>query len=207
LKNGYNYFGSGSVNSVEFNEFFTLFKKSFTKELKSINAENIVFSKGHFYLSGFFTVQNQVIYFSLSDVRTDFSKEKLLVRTATSYTDYTGGVNQYVKIQKNIGYEILLTFNLDTSVIENPTKLSIKEKCVLNSVKIYKELESNRRVEKTIASGSQAFWTMYGIVNLMGFNEPITETKIGRKLLSLSYKGHGTYMFYDYMTKKLTVEK
>ena len=100
LSYGINHFGSSSANSEEFHEFFDLFKRSFNKELKSIGATEIEYSKGHFYLSGFFTVENQAYYFSLCDVRNSFDNpEKLLVRTATDYKDYTGGHNNYFKIE------------------------------------------------------------------------------------------------------------
>jgi len=40
-------------------EFYRTFKSEFRKELKSIGATNIVFSRGHFYVSGFFTLNGQ----------------------------------------------------------------------------------------------------------------------------------------------------
>jgi len=101
-------FESSSSLTPEFAQFFRTFKSEFTKELKSIGAENIVFSRMHFCLSGFFTYAGQAYYFSLSDVRgmdyglrqyPDSCMNQLLYRTAQHYKDYSGGMNQYVRIE------------------------------------------------------------------------------------------------------------
>lgn len=104
-------FESSSGTTPEFLEFFKTFKREFTKELKSIGAIDIKFRKGHFYVNGFFTVNGQAMYFSLSDVR-DFKYSrtadpyscmtKLLYRTAKDYKDFTGGHNQYVSIESGM---------------------------------------------------------------------------------------------------------
>lgn len=102
LERGYNYFGSGGNNSEQFEEFFKDFKKSFTYQLKRLGATEISFSKGHFYISGFYKVGDQYYYFSISDVRDgvrNFHNPKMLVRTAKSPEDYTGGGNNYVVIE------------------------------------------------------------------------------------------------------------
>ena len=110
-------FESSCSLTPEFAQFFRTFKSEFTKELQSIGANNIVFSRGHFYLSGFFTVNNQNYYFSLSDVRgmdyglrnnPDSCMSQLLYRTAQHYKDYTGGVNQYVRIGQGMAQEMRL---------------------------------------------------------------------------------------------------
>ena len=206
IKTGYSHFGSGSVNSHEFNIFFSLFKKSFTIELNMINAENIVFSKGHFYLSGFFTVQNQIFYFSLSDVRSSQQNPQLLVRTAKNYQDFSGGANNYVSLKKDIGWQMLFIFGLDLSYCEeNSKKVSIQEKCYAVSRKMFAELQSDNYSKRTVTTGNQAFWTMVGIMKLMGFNAPVNERKINRKLTSLTYTGNEVKMFYNYEKKELTV--
>ena len=112
-------FQSSSGLTPEFVQFFRTFKSEFTKELKSIGATAIVFSRGHFYLSGFFTVDDQIWYFSLSDVRgidyslvhnPDSCMSKLLYRTATSYKDYTGGQNRYAVIKKGMAENMCWSF-------------------------------------------------------------------------------------------------
>lgn len=89
-------FESATRNTPEFNKFFRSFKKEFTEELQNANCKNIVFHKGHFYLSGFFTtIDGRIYYFFLSDVR-DFNNFTMYVRTAKDYKDFTGGVNNRI---------------------------------------------------------------------------------------------------------------
>jgi len=113
LKQG---FESSSTTTPEFKEFYRTFKSEFTKELLSQNAKNIEFSRGHFYVSGFCTINNQVWYFSLSDVRgMEFNLNqscmgKLMYRTAKDYKDYTGGSNRYATIEEGMGEEMFWSF-------------------------------------------------------------------------------------------------
>jgi len=100
LRNG---FESSSTLTPDFAQFFRTFKSEFGRELKDIGATDIVFHRGHFYISGFFSKDGKAFYFSISDVR-GFSESSnhfssLLYRTAKNYKDYTGGTNQYVKIE------------------------------------------------------------------------------------------------------------
>lgn len=97
LKKG---FESSSGLTPEFNTFYKTFKKEFTIELQTIGATDIRFSKGHFYFSGFYTVDNQIYYFSISDVR--FFPTDILYRTAKNYSDFSGGSNNYAKIESGI---------------------------------------------------------------------------------------------------------
>ncbi len=98
-------FESATRNTPEFNKFARTFKKEFTAELESAQCSNIVFSKGHFYMSGFFTSQTgQPYYFSLLDVRYEPTL-RMYVRKVKDYKDYTGGVNNWVNIeQKESGF-------------------------------------------------------------------------------------------------------
>lgn len=114
LSNG---FESSSGVTPEFKHFSGVFRKELKKELESIGATDIKFSVGHFYISGFFTVNKQAYYFRTPDVR-DFaygaalhpfsSANKLLYRTAKDYKDYTGGSNQYVSIREEMAQEMYL---------------------------------------------------------------------------------------------------
>jgi len=104
-------FESSSSETPQFRAFYNLFKKEFTKELKSVGATDITFSKGHFFISGFFTIGSQAWYFSISDVRGchyRFSDNKLLYRTATDYKDYRGGCNNYVTIEPGMAHKMRL---------------------------------------------------------------------------------------------------
>ena len=100
-------FESASVKTPEFKRFATIFKREFKKELEKVGVTDIKFSIGHFYISGFFTTKTGVMYyFTLPDVRGRV--ESLLYRTAKDYKDYTGGMNQYVKIMPNMVYKMNL---------------------------------------------------------------------------------------------------
>ena len=114
-------FQSSSGTTPEFLEFVRTFKKEFTKELLSIGATDIQIGKGHFYVSGFFTLDSQAWYFSLSDVRgmdyllknnSDSCMSKLLYRTAKDYQDYTGGYNRYAKIETGMAEKMCWSFKL-----------------------------------------------------------------------------------------------
>lgn len=68
--------------------------------LKSAGFSNIKISNGYFYFSGFATKADQVIYFSISDVR-HFDDGRLMIRTARDYKDYTGGMNNFCALDKD----------------------------------------------------------------------------------------------------------
>lgn len=95
-------FQTSSGKTPEFMTFARAFKSDLKKELESNGATDVQFSVGHFYLSGFYTVGSQAWYFSISDVRF-FREAKILYRRADSYKDYTGGTNQYTKIETGMG--------------------------------------------------------------------------------------------------------
>lgn len=115
-------FESSTGKTPEFLEFVKVFKKEFTNELKTIGAKNIVFSVGHFYISGFFTTSDdKIYYFSLPDVRgyvhakvtnPDSVWCKLMYRTAKDYKDYTGGVNRYVNIEPEMAEKMFWYFKV-----------------------------------------------------------------------------------------------
>jgi hypothetical protein len=94
---------SSSGLTPQFKEFFNTFKKEITAILKQHNCSDIIVSRGHFYISGFFTLPNgQIYYFSVSDVRGmhyGFNKPQLMYRTAKHNKDYTGGSNCFVNIE------------------------------------------------------------------------------------------------------------
>lgn len=96
-------FGSGTRTTPEFDSFYRKTCNDFRKSLADV-AERIEMKKGHFYFYGFLTRKSdgQAIYFSISDVRY-FPGEKMLIRTAKDYRDFTGGTNNSVSI--NDGFE------------------------------------------------------------------------------------------------------
>jgi hypothetical protein len=115
LRNG---FESSSGTTQEFLNFYRTFKSEFTKELLSIGATDIQIGKGHFYVSGFFTVDGQVWYFSLSDVRgmeyclNQSCMGKLLYRTAKNNKDFTGGYNRYATIETGMAQKMCWSFKI-----------------------------------------------------------------------------------------------
>lgn len=113
IEKGEDYFGSGSYNSPEFNRFFLDFRRALKKELESFSDyTNSIHSKGHFYISGFFSINMKHYYYSISDVRHGLGQpNQVLVRTATSYHDYTGGHNRYVRLD-HFADDFKKTFNL-----------------------------------------------------------------------------------------------
>ena len=87
---------TGSDLGQDFREFFRKEKNRITKTLKELGCTDIQMSRQFYYFYGFFTSKTgQMYYLSCSDVR-HFGYEKLLYRTATSYTDYRGGSNCYI---------------------------------------------------------------------------------------------------------------
>jgi len=91
-------FISSSGLTQQFTGFYRLFKREFTKTLKKhFDIAEIRIRRGHFYTSGFFQITDgRIWYFSLGDVR--WGDGKLLIRTAKSFEDYTGGSNSFVDV-------------------------------------------------------------------------------------------------------------
>jgi hypothetical protein len=103
---GKNY--SGSDLGSDFKSFFRKEKNRISKVLTQRGCTNLEMNYGFYYFSGFFTAPSgQIYYFSCSDVR-HFGYNKLLIRTAKSYKDYTGGSNDYIGVDN----KSLLNFRL-----------------------------------------------------------------------------------------------
>lgn len=96
-------FQSSSGLTPQFKEFYDTFNKEFTKFLKSKGCYDIEITRGHFYISGFFTMpDHSIYYFNFGDVRilNPGNKDRFYFRTAEHYADYTGGPNQYQNLSK-----------------------------------------------------------------------------------------------------------
>lgn len=100
IKNGIE--DAGCVISEDFEKFRREFRTIIKTELKKIGANNLELSKKtHYFISGFFTYKEQAYYISLSDVR--YSQDDyILIRTAKDYKDYTGGMNDYLKLKTDM---------------------------------------------------------------------------------------------------------
>jgi hypothetical protein len=104
-------FESSSSETPPFREFYFAFKADMNRLLKPY-IKDIEFHKGHFFVSGFFTLlDNQIYYFNVGDVR--WFKNKMLIRTAKHYEDYDGGSNGYVYLDKDFGAQLLKYLRVD----------------------------------------------------------------------------------------------
>lgn len=91
-------FESASNKTPQYLTFHRTFKREFKAFLESIGASAVEIGKpNHFDASGFFTIDNQIWYFSIGDLR--WFKDTMLVRTAAHYKDWTGGANQTVSMR------------------------------------------------------------------------------------------------------------
>lgn len=93
-------FESSSGRTPQYLSWHRLFKKELTAFLISVGCTEIKIGKpNHFDMSGFFrSSTGQIWYFSVSDIR--WSEDKMLIRSAKSFTDYSGGMNQYVSLTR-----------------------------------------------------------------------------------------------------------
>jgi len=207
LVRGEHYFGTSIRNTEEFNNFFNSFKRSFKRELNKINAKDLEMSKGHFYLSGFFTVQEQVIYFSISDVRGCLQTNwkglpEMLIRKAKDYKDYTGGSNRYVAIEPNMSREILRVCNLDADGFTKPTRKIFDG--TKKAEKIVAELEKNGIFEGTLPSSKKADNIAWRVGEALGhYPFSITTWKRGRYKVKSEVKLEGFNYYYDAQSKRV----
>lgn len=94
-------FSSGPTTGADFQVFARLFRKCIRQSL-SPGTRLVNVNTGHYDLSGFVQRGDKFVYFSISDVR-HFPEEwhrNILVRTAQSETDYTGGSNDYTTLER-----------------------------------------------------------------------------------------------------------
>ena len=67
------------------------------KALNQAGYESIKISNGYYYFSGFAFKGGNIIYFSIPDVRHN-NDDKLMIRTAKDYRDFTGGSNNFCQM-------------------------------------------------------------------------------------------------------------
>jgi hypothetical protein len=200
LVSGGFYFGSGVTNTKEFDEFFEDFKKSFTYQLNNLGASDISFSKGHFYLSGFFKVDTQWYYFSLSDVRSGL--DSMLIRTAKNAEDYTGGANNFFIIKNGMYKEIARRFRIE---IPKNTTSKVKDK----SYYVEKAIQ-NGFLEVYTGSMKKAQNIAWALDSALKDDDQrgvsITERKIGNSIVSSSCQTDKFSFYYSGDTKRLSIE-
>lgn len=96
-------FSSLPYAGEDFKKFAREFNAEFKKSLAQYGVEVIRNKPGHYYLSGF--VKNpdngKFAYYTVGDVRYMFGRwaEEVLIRTAKSEKDFTGGFNQYSTLE------------------------------------------------------------------------------------------------------------
>jgi hypothetical protein len=93
-------FESSSGLTPQFSHFYQVFRRDFTAFLKGRGITKVKFSRMHFEVSGFFEMPGgQIWYFNTGDVRWD--KGNMLLRTAKSFEDYTGGTNCFARMDSD----------------------------------------------------------------------------------------------------------
>jgi hypothetical protein len=194
LKRGQDYFGSGSYTTPEFNDFFEKFKGSLTRQFKHLKATDIEFSKGHFGMSGFFKIGEQYYYFSLSDVRfvdVDwYGNPKMLIRTAESNKDYSGGSNHYVPIKTQMYRDIASTFRITYTIPKKNAKIDLD--------KLVEKTVANKYLRRNFPSMKLANRFCWKLMEKLGVgNKSISYTKRGRYLVYSEFKSDVFNFRYD----------
>ena len=97
----------GCYTSRDFKSLAREFKSMVIEQLKKVGGTNYQQNVGHYYLSGFFTIDKQVYYISFNIERGGFvprndKKYRVLIRTAENYRDFTGGCNHFIQIQEDM---------------------------------------------------------------------------------------------------------
>jgi len=89
-------FISSSSKTKQYIDFHRLFKREFSKVLKPLCNKIEISKPNHFDISGFFQLKdNRIYYFYVGDLRLD---KTFLIRTAKDFKDYTGGSNNFIKL-------------------------------------------------------------------------------------------------------------
>ncbi len=93
-------FSSGTRIGDDFKKFSTEYRKTLKKALADTGITIANYSRGHYDISGFLEKDGKYVYFSVSDVRYYPAGwyTNILIRTATSLHDYTGGRNNYTTL-------------------------------------------------------------------------------------------------------------
>ncbi|TXG76206.1 hypothetical protein E6Q11_05235 [Candidatus Dojkabacteria bacterium] len=85
-----------SAMSTEFNSFYNKTKKELTNKLTAMGCTNLVFDRGYYYMTLFFTTRSGKFgYFFTGDFRDGKfgGRVRMIVRSVNHYKDYSGGTN------------------------------------------------------------------------------------------------------------------
>lgn len=90
----------GSVTSDDYKSFQRKYKNFIKKVCEENNMELVKFNPNHYEFSAFVKKDDKFVYISISDVRyfKNAWYNRILVRTAKSEKDYTGGFNNYTSL-------------------------------------------------------------------------------------------------------------
>jgi hypothetical protein len=104
-------FISSSGMTEEQMTFFRAFEADMRRILKSIlksHIKQMQMKRNHFEESGFFEMKDGGIwYFNTGDLRWFAKQGGMLLRTAHSFTDYTGGANRSIKYDEQFAENLL----------------------------------------------------------------------------------------------------
>ncbi len=103
IKWKHHHFSSGAYIGDDFKEFSKDFKSYLKRIMDTVGGTVLSFNRGHYYCSAFImrSSDNQIIYISTSDVRSgENTFNNILVRTAKSDKDFTGGSNRHTQIEE-----------------------------------------------------------------------------------------------------------
>lgn len=97
---------AGACVSEEFNKFAKELKTVLRSDAKSLGFNLADFSKGHYFVSGFFEKDGKYVYFSYDvprsetpmDLTAKSAFDGVLYRTAKNCKDYTGGPNRFTSM-------------------------------------------------------------------------------------------------------------
>lgn len=99
-------FESSSGLTPQFKEFYDEAKKYLKKTLKP-HVKRMKFDRGHFTFSMFVEANSgKMYYMSIADVRS-LGKHDALIRKVESFTDYVGGNNNFISIDKNFSKRLV----------------------------------------------------------------------------------------------------
>lgn len=98
-------FVSYSTRTPQYLQFHRTFKREFKKLLAPYTKRIEISKPNHFDVSGFFEMDDgRIYYISLGDLR--WNKDSLLIRTAKDFKDYTGGHNNFIRLDDGFAEEL-----------------------------------------------------------------------------------------------------
>ena len=104
-------FSTGITTGDDFKVFARLFRKEITRQLPE-RTRLVKYNASHYFINGFMERDGNYVYFYIPDVR-HFPGEwhnNILIRTAKSDKDYTGGRNCYTTLEE-FGERVLRLLN------------------------------------------------------------------------------------------------